>query len=116
MPNALTGAQLAQLRTKLDNELQALHGQLLDNQAEMPPPSRDEGTVARREVQQRLNDADQVEVKRVQEALHAMSDGTYGLCERCGKHIPFERLVVEPMTLHCVACKAALEQAALRPH
>ena len=109
MPKALTSKQLAQLRTELDGKLQALQVQLVDNQAEMPPPSRDEGTVQRREVQQRLSDADQIEVKRVQDALRAMNDGTYGLCEHCGKHIPFERLAVEPMTLHCVACKAALE-------
>lgn len=37
-------------------------------------------------------------------ALQRVRDGTYGVCERCGQCIPFDRLLVMPEVTHCVAC------------
>ncbi|WFE55320.1 TraR/DksA C4-type zinc finger protein [Micromonospora sp. WMMD1155] len=34
-----------------------------------------------------------------------MSDGTYGLCERCHESIPAERLDVLPHARFCVPCQ-----------
>jgi DnaK suppressor protein len=36
--------------------------------------------------------------------------GTYGVCERCHKPIPAERLELFPTAIHCVSCKSALER------
>ena len=47
----------------------------------------------------------------IERALDKMADGTFGLCGECECHIPFERLKIEPMTQHCVACKSRWEQA-----
>lgn len=38
------------------------------------------------------------------EALRRLEAGTYGRCARCGKPIPYGRLVVMPEATHCVAC------------
>jgi DnaK suppressor protein len=43
-------------------------------------------------------------------ALTMMEDGTYGLCDICGKEIGAERLEALPYTAYCVACKALVER------
>lgn len=37
-------------------------------------------------------------------ALARVDAGTYGVCERCGRAIPAERLAVRPAARTCVAC------------
>lgn len=37
-------------------------------------------------------------------ALERVRDDAYGVCERCGKNIPFGRLLVMPEVTHCVGC------------
>lgn len=41
------------------------------------------------------------ELEQINEALHAMEEGTYGICLVCGEDIGFERLEAVPMTAHC---------------
>ena len=55
-----------------------------------------------------VNEARQTEVKRRIErlgnALERIKRGEYGLCIRCGKEIPYERLLAVPEALICVPC------------
>ncbi|WP_262849906.1 TraR/DksA C4-type zinc finger protein [Mumia quercus] len=37
-------------------------------------------------------------------AVERAADGTYGVCERCGRKIPAERLAVRPAARTCVGC------------
>lgn len=37
-------------------------------------------------------------------ALRGVDDGSYGVCERCARPIPAERLVARPSARTCVAC------------
>jgi len=54
----------------------------------------------------------QLEVKlaHVQAALRSIEKGKYGICERCGKEIPIERLEVRPDASLCVTCQAEVEK------
>ena len=38
------------------------------------------------------------------EALDRLDAGGYGVCERCGRQIPADRLAVRPAARTCVAC------------
>ncbi|WP_426514207.1 TraR/DksA family transcriptional regulator [Dactylosporangium sp. McL0621] len=38
------------------------------------------------------------------DALARLDAGTYGVCERCGRPIPPERLLARPAARTCVAC------------
>ena len=38
-------------------------------------------------------------------ALESISEGTYGLCERCGRVIPPGRLRMRPDAQYCVSCE-----------
>lgn len=40
----------------------------------------------------------------IEDALRRMDLGTYGSCEACGAHLPFERLEAVPAARRCVAC------------
>ncbi|MFZ7133597.1 MAG: TraR/DksA C4-type zinc finger protein [Eubacteriales bacterium] len=44
-------------------------------------------------------------LKKIEDALHVMKQGDYGVCQRCGKIIPEERLEVIPYTTLCLSCE-----------
>lgn len=43
--------------------------------------------------------------KKAKEALVRVRNGTFGICESCGKEIEQARLKIMPTTTSCVACK-----------
>jgi DnaK suppressor protein len=49
-------------------------------------------------------------LRKIDEALDRMEQGTYGICERCEKEIPFQRLKARPVTTLCIECKTLQEQ------
>lgn len=40
----------------------------------------------------------------VDAAIAKLADGTFGLCERCGREIPLARLNARPHAAHCINC------------
>lgn len=53
----------------------------------------------------------QTVVTQINEALDAISKGTYGVCDSCGELITKARLAVLPFARTCIKCQAELEQA-----
>ena len=47
---------------------------------------------------------------RVREALRKMDEGTYGICERCGKEIEPSLLEVDPESELCKTCKRGADR------
>src|SRR5690625_6037438 len=45
-----------------------------------------------------LNEHAEKELEEINSALHAIDEGTYGICVECGADIPFERLEAVPTT------------------
>jgi len=52
------------------------------------------------------------EVADVERALKRLDDGTYGVCEACGRPIPKARLEIKPEARFCVADQARAEREA----
>ena len=50
-------------------------------------------------------------VKRIEEALRKIDEGTYGLCEKYKEPIPKERLKAIPWARYCVRAQEELEKA-----
>ncbi|HVF89755.1 MAG TPA: TraR/DksA C4-type zinc finger protein [Blastocatellia bacterium] len=48
-------------------------------------------------------------VEQVDSALQRIDDGTYGVCENCGKKIAIKRLDADPAALYCIDCATLLE-------
>jgi len=46
-------------------------------------------------------------LERVTRALEKLDDGTYGVCDVCGRDIPAARLEAMPDSVLCVGCAAA---------
>lgn len=49
-------------------------------------------------------------IKKIDQALERLEDGTFGLCERCGQEISVKRLEARPVATFCIHCKTALEE------
>ena len=50
-------------------------------------------------------------VTRIDEALRAISKGSYGACDTCGELISKERLTVLPFARNCIACQSEMERS-----
>lgn len=58
----------------------------------------------------RIRDRERKLIKKIDQALERIDDGTFGLCERCGEEIGIERLKARPVTTFCIQCKTRLEK------
>jgi DnaK suppressor protein len=47
----------------------------------------------------------------IDRSLRAMSEGSYGVCTRCGEPIAIKRLQVIPWAAYCVRCQERFESA-----
>ncbi|MTH54402.1 yteA family sporulation protein [Bacillus mangrovi] len=114
----LTQQQLEAFRTQLENAKDELKNRFEENghfglKAGHPHESvgelssydnhpGDEATeLYEREKDTALNEHAEEEWKDINRALHAMEQGTYGKCEKCGKDIPPERLEAIPSATTC---------------
>lgn len=52
-----------------------------------------------------LNEHTEMELAHINEALHAIDEGTYGLCKVCSADISFERLLALPTANTCIEHK-----------
>ena len=51
-------------------------------------------------------------IQQIDEALHRIDDGTYGVCTSCGQLIRKPRLINQPFVLTCMECQSAMERGA----
>jgi DnaK suppressor protein len=58
----------------------------------------------------RIRDRERKLIKKIDQALKRIEEGTFGLCERCGEEIGTERLKARPVTTYCIHCKTKLEE------
>ena len=114
MNETLSAAQREELKALLLAARKGLQTQMQQNRENLAPPAADQDGIEQgnvgREVDQALTNLDAADLARIDHALEALEDGSYGLCGECGCAIPFERLKIEPQTQHCVACKSRWEQ------
>ncbi len=59
---------------------------------------------------QALNVSEVKRLKLIESALSRIKNGRYGVCMRCGKKIPAERLEAIPYALMCIDCKSSEER------
>lgn len=52
----------------------------------------------------------QHKLEDTQLALRKISKNKYGICEKCGKTIPFARLAILPEARYCVDCEQKLRK------
>jgi DnaK suppressor protein len=57
----------------------------------------------------RIRDRERKLIEKIKEALERIENGTFGICEVCGREIGEERLKARPVTTLCIDCKKKQE-------
>ncbi len=102
----LLNDQLAVLFDYADHTVQGL----LDVTDNIPDPLDRASFESDRSTLLRIRDRESYLIRKIKRALDHLEDGTFGICELCGKEISIERLKVRPVTLHCIKCKIKMEE------
>ena len=103
--------ELGQQRKALLNEAGVMIGQGLMIGSENLPDLGDQATaVADQNFMLRLKEREQKLLKKIDEALDRITQGTFGVCESCGGEISFKRLKARPVTTLCIECKTKQEE------
>ena len=77
---------------------------------ESPGDLTDQASVERdRNLVFRVQDREWKLAQKIRDALGRIENGTYGICEGCGKNITDQRLRVRPVTTLCIDCKTSQE-------
>ena len=50
-------------------------------------------------------------IQQIEEALHRIEDGSYGVCTSCGQLIRKPRLMNQPFVLTCMECQSEMERS-----
>jgi DnaK suppressor protein len=113
-----TNATFNLLRARLESERKRLTEEMEQLKTAMRPADerregspfgkREEEATESYELERRLTLEKSIreQLAAVEHALQKFEDGTYGLCDNCGKPIPPERLEALPQATLCLDCKA----------
>jgi RNA polymerase-binding protein DksA len=113
-----TNATFNLLRARLESERKRLIEEMEQLKTAMRPADerregspfgkREEEATESYELERRLTLEKSIreQLAAVEHALQKFEDGTYGLCDNCGKPIPPERLEALPQATLCLDCKA----------
>jgi DnaK suppressor protein len=117
MTNELTaGTRETIIRQRLQESLRAAQEEL----AQIEERLRDKGDygpgtgdplVVRWELNLARRDRVESRIAELEHALERLEEGTYGLCESCGKPIDLDRLEALPQTELCIECARSADQA-----
>ncbi len=81
----------------------------------IPDPNDRASLESGRNFELRIRDRERKLVHKIDEALLRIEDGSFGVCEGCGKRIGIKRLEARPVTTFCIDCKTA-EESRERSH
>ena len=113
-------ARRAEIQAEIDRmsaEIRWLGGDQEDESSGLSNHMADEGSDVMEQERLSTISADlQDVVRQIDGALQRMDNGTYGICQRCGKPINPERLEAFPYVAFCIDCQSLLEREnSLRP-
>ncbi len=63
---------------------------------------------------EQLDDFERREIKEIDLAIYKIDEGTYGICDNCGKMISLDRLKTLPATRFCYQCAKIGEKPQLK--
>ncbi|OGP65245.1 MAG: RNA polymerase-binding protein DksA [Deltaproteobacteria bacterium RBG_13_53_10] len=78
---------------------------------EFPDPTDRASLESDRNFLLRIKDRERKLITKVTETLDRIDNGSFGVCESCGKPISEKRLIVRPVTTQCIACKTEQEKS-----
>lgn len=58
----------------------------------------------------RLRGRERKLLKKIDDAIERIDQGTFGICDKCGEEINIKRLEARPVTTMCIECKTQQEE------
>jgi DnaK suppressor protein len=98
--------KLSQARQSVDSSLTSLQADRRQTNGDMVDAATE---AVQDEVSSRLSELQSGEADSIRRALEKVDNGTYGICEGCGKRIPKKRLEAQPDAIYCVKCQDKFE-------
>jgi DnaK suppressor protein len=80
-----------------------------ENDGDFPDPTDRASLESDRNFLLRIKDRERKLIQKVKEAMDRIDDGTFGICESCGRPISEKRLMARPVTTLCIECKTERE-------
>ena len=88
---------------------------LVDENLMVRPEDKDEVDQANADIEQnmrmQLKNRETFTLRKINEALKRIDEGSYGSCQNCEEPIEVRRLQARPTTTLCIACKEEEEKA-----
>lgn len=117
--NRLIGIRRSIEQSQHDSEHGGLANSLKDQTGELSPIDNHPGDVAtdmfERSKDLAIHELQDFHLERIDDALAAIDNGTYGKCRTCGQAIPIERLEALPDSLYCTEHAPRQELSNRRP-
>lgn len=102
--------ELIMTRERLSGKVRQMRSESLTRDDEVNP--EEDGTDAfERLFSLERASGDQDIIFKIDEALRAIDEGSYGICEECSCTIEKPRLKALPFARNCIACQSELERA-----
>ena len=98
------------LRALIEEAGKAMTDMVEDEEEGFPDPTDRASLESDRNFMLRIKDRERKLILKVKEALDRIEDGSFGICESCGRPISEKRLMVRPVTTQCIECKTEEEQ------
>lgn len=76
-----------------------------DYNGDFPDPTDRASLESDRNFLLRIKDRERKLITKIKEAIERIDNGTFGICESCGKAISEKRLMARPVTTLCIECK-----------
>jgi DnaK suppressor protein len=76
-----------------------------DAKGDFPDPTDRASLESDRNFLLRIKDRERKLITKVKEAMDRIDNGTFGICESCGRPISEKRLIARPVTTLCIECK-----------
>ena len=95
-----------ELEGGLNTSMQSMHR---EEQASYPDPTDQATMESDRDFDLRIRDRERRLIRKIDQAMVRINDGTFGMCESCGGQISVKRLQARPVTTLCIDCKTAQE-------
>lgn len=109
--------QLLEERRRLEREIADLDADLsesLEDSSEESPYDQHMAETAAvtldREIDLTLEENARASISQIDRALRKLENGSYGLCDKCGKPIGDDRLHAAPFATLCIDCKRLEER------
>ncbi len=97
-------AELEKILYNISNEISDINRCDIKDDGDFAAASMDSG----RDYQIYLNQ--KRELAEIEEALHKIEKGEYGICEMCDELIQEERLKIKPFAKYCIICREIIEK------